>query len=268
MRTELRGISADFEGCEIRVAAALSGDRALLEAETAGKCYACATYGGQNPDGSGSCDCGKDHTGLHWMAAHTAFGADATKEHRYWCKRGIFCKLFGGGPETAASQVYCDPQDMRKVFGAFEDIAAVYTSWDRWLRQCYREGSMVWRDYATGQNYSQPIDGKHRMIYRAYSRRNIYISNGEHAAGNGAIQGTARELLVDGTLNWRKTRWGKLPLLPVHDQIIAFVPAAEAADATRKLAECMATSVLSSPGFEVRIGAEVDEPFVSWPDSS
>lgn len=256
---DMLGISADFQGCEIRVAAGLSGDAALLEAETSPRCYAC----GNNP-----CTCERFHTGLHWMAAHEAFGRDATKEHRYWCKRCIFTKLFGGGPETAAEQVYAPVEPMRKIFSVFEGIASVYTEWDRWLRTCYQEGSMVWRDYATGQNYSQPIEGARRMIYRTYSGRNIYIANGAHAAGNGAIQGTARELLVDGVLAWRKTRWGRLPILPIHDQIFGFVPAQEAPYASGVLADCMQTRVLSSPGFEVYIGADIDEPFTSWPDSS
>lgn len=253
------GISADFQGCEIKVAAGLSGDAQLLEAEVIPRCYAC----GFNP-----CECGKEHTGLHWMAAHEAFGRDAEYEHRYWCKRGIFCKLFGGGPETAARQVYCDVEPMRRVFAAFEAIAPVYTAWDAWLRQCYYDGMMVWRDFGEGVNYSSPIEGRRRMIYRAYSGRNIYVSNGAHAAGNGAIQGTARELLVDGVLEWAKTRWGHYPLLPVHDEVLTWVPADEAAEAVQALKACMETSVLSAPGFPVNIGADPDEPFAYWPDSS
>jgi hypothetical protein len=54
----------------------------------------------------------------------------------------------------------------------------------------------------------------------------------------------------------------------VHDQILAMVPAEEADRATTVLAQCMQTDVLSSPGFEVHIGADVDRPFKSWPDSS
>ena len=106
------------------------------------------------------------------------------------------------------------------------------------------------------------------MIYQTYTGRNIYIGNGAHAAGNGAIQGTARELLVDGTLVWRKTQWGGYGLLPIHDQIFTFVPEQEAPEATRVLAECMQTDVLSSPGFPIHIGADVDVPFTAWPDSS
>ena len=120
----------------------------------------------------------------------------------------------------------------------------------------------------TGKNWQQEIPGSKRMIYRTYSGRNVYVTKGPHAAGNGAIQGTARELLVDGLLRWKHTRWGKLAVLPVHDQIISLVPAFEADAATAELARCMSTEVLSSPGFQVSIGVDTDKPFVSWPDSS
>lgn len=263
--------NADFQGCEIRVAAGLSGDADLLRAETDPYCRKCQrmTYF-EDP-----CSCGikdgelKGHTGLHWMAAHEAFGKDATKEHRYWCKRGIFCKLFGGGPDTAAAQVYCDVEPMKKIFSAFEDLAPVYTAWDGWLRQCFYDGKMVWRDYEKGENFSQDIEGKRRGIYRTYSGRNIYVNNGAHSFGNYAIQGTARELLVDGVIRWSQTRWGNLPLLPIHDELLLWVPAQDFEEATEALKAAMETDVLSSPGFRVHIGADPERKrYTFWPDSS
>lgn len=267
---EMRGISADFEGCEIRVAAALAGDKDLYLAEAGPFCWKCDT----DTVPGGECSCGyKDgklagHTGLHWRTAHAAHGKEATKEHRYQAKRGTFTKLFGGGPDTAAAQVYCDVRDMKRVFDAFDAKAPVFTGWDQWMRDAYKAGSAVWRDYATGENHHVPVEGSNRMVYWTYSGRPVYITNGQHAAGNGAIQGTARELLVDGTLAWRTTRWGKLPLLPIHDELICIVPAEEAKPAGETLGRCMETDVLSSPGFPVHIGADVDEPWTSWPDSS
>lgn len=262
--------NADFQGCEIKVAAGLSGDADLLRAETEPFCRKCQrmTYL-EDP-----CSCGlKDgelagHTGLHWLAAHEAFGPGATKEHRYWCKRGIFCKLFGGGVETAAEQVYVDAAPMRRIFDAFEELAPTYTNWDKWLRQCYYEGMTVWRDYEKGENFSQKLDGKRRGVYRTYSGRQIYV-NAPHAFGNYAIQGTARELLVDGVIRWSQTPWGNLPLLPIHDELLLWVPEADFEAATAALVSCMATSVLSSPGFEVEIGADPElKPYAYWPDSS
>lgn len=266
----MNGVSADFEGCEIRVGAALSGDRALYEAEAGPFCWKCE----RDSRIGDECSCGyKDgklaaHQGLHWRTAHSGFGKGATKEHRYQAKRGTFTKLFGGGPDTAAAQVYCEVGVMRTLFAAFDSDSPAYAAWDAEMREAYYAGSRVWRDYATGIQHIESIPGKNRMIYQTYSGRPIYITNGGHAATNGAIQGTARELLVDGTLAWRQSRWGRLPLLPVHDQIVAMVPADEAEAATITLAEAMETDVLSSPGFTVHIGADVDKPFVNWPDSS
>jgi DNA polymerase I-like protein with 3'-5' exonuclease and polymerase domains len=100
--------------------------------------------------------------------------------------------------------------------------------------------------------------------YRAYSGRTIWLPRGRsHAAGNYAIQGSARELLVDGALKWHQTRWGKLPLLPIHDELLLFVPAAEAAEALEALKACMRTTLNGVP-----IEAAADEPFQAWPDSS
>lgn len=265
------GISADFKGCEIFVAAALSGDRGLLEAETSAKCYRCDRYTYEDD----LCDCGWDeqkndvagHTGLHWMAAHSAFGKDASKEHRYWCKRIIFSKLFGGSAKAGARQVGIDIEESQVIHSAFEELAPVYAGWDKWLRQCFYDGSTVWRDYSTGTNFSMPVDGARRGIYRTYNGRNIYI-NAPHAFGNYAIQGTARELLVEGILRWADTEWGHYPLLPIHDEVLSWVPAGEAKQAAQKLRECMATRVLSVPGWDVLVDADSDEPFEYWPDSS
>ncbi len=253
------GISADFSGCEILVAAALSGDKGLYEAETSDTCWKCETA---------FCGCEKPHTGLHWRVAHAAFGKDARKEDRYNSKRGTFTRLFGGGPGTAADQVGCDIAVMYRVWEAFAEVAPVFTDWDNWLRDRFAAGSMVWRDYATGTNYSQPINGTKHMIYRTYSGRNVYVTKGPHAAGNGAIQGTARELLVDGLLRWEHTQWGSLACLPVHDECVILVPEAEAEEATETLKSCMRTRVLSTPGFEVLVDASSDRPWASWPDSS
>ena len=253
MKTEMIGISADFSGCEIIVAAGLSGDRQLYEAETSSRCYAC--------DGD-PCSCGKYHTGLHWLAAHLTFGKDAVKEHRYQAKAVIFRKLFGGQPDSDVAA------KIARVFDT--EIAPVYKAWDDWLRVMYTQGSLLYRDYSGhGENYSMNLEGRKRYaIYRTYSGRQIYSGKGEHAVGNYAIQGTARELLVDGIRVWSHSRWGHLPILPVHDQIIAFVPREEADEASAVLRRCMETDVLSTDDWNVHIDADLDKPFKAWPDSS
>jgi len=230
----MAGVSADFSGVEIRVGAALSGDRDLLAAELSTYCLACA---------SDPCACGQGQTGLHWMAARMAFGAGATKEDRYNSKRIIFSKMFGGGPKSGAAQVGVPVEAAYAVHSAFEQIAPAFTEWDKQMRA-----------YAEAGNRG----------FRAYSGRVIWLPRGRsHAAGNYAIQGSARELLVDGCLRWHRTRWGHLPLLPIHDEILVWVPAEEALEARETLKACMAGELYGVP-----IEAKADEPFLAWPDSS
>jgi DNA polymerase-1 len=239
----MAGLSADFQGAEIRVGAALSGDMQLLAAELSTRCQAC----GMDP-----CDlasCGKDQKGLHWMAARMAFGPDATKEDRYNCKRIIFSKMFGGGPESGARQVGISVEAGVAIHRAFEAIAPRFAQWDQEMRAWVKAGNRG---------------------YQSYSGRTIWLPprHRPHAAGNYAIQGTARELLVDGCLRWGQTRWGHLPLLPIHDELLTMhIPEAEVTEARVSLIECMRNQRFYEI-YGVPIDADCGEPFRSWPDSS
>ena len=84
-----------------------------------------------------------------------------------------------------------------------------------------------------------------------------------HAAGNYAVQRTARELLVDALLRWRDAPWGGFVLLPVHDEIIAMVPEADGPAATAAPVECMETTFEGVP-----IVAEADQPSQFWADAA
>lgn len=291
------GVNADFAGCEIIVAAGLSGDRDLYQAETSSKCHRCQG----NP-----CECGKEHIGLHWLSAHLTFGDNAVKEQRYKAKAVTFRKLFGGQPEDKVAEQIAEIFDTQ--------VAPGYAAWDRWLRECYKRGSLVYRDYTDGTNWEvppgdkyeykqpgpeDPVDEKgnrlvlrrearyevasygdswrdRRAIYRTYSGRNVYVSKGPHAFGNGAIQGTARELLADALIEWRpiSKMLEAQAVLPVHDEILTWVPKKYMNEengwlAARLLQSCMESTVLSVPGWEVKVGADPElREFSYWPDSS
>jgi DNA polymerase I-like protein with 3'-5' exonuclease and polymerase domains len=84
-----------------------------------------------------------------------------------------------------------------------------------------------------------------------------------HKAPNYLIQGTARELLVDALLRWNETYWGPCVVLPVHDEILAAVPADEADDATTALVAAMETDLHG-----VHIAAEASSPSFAWADAA
>jgi DNA polymerase I-like protein with 3'-5' exonuclease and polymerase domains len=83
-----------------------------------------------------------------------------------------------------------------------------------------------------------------------------------HKAVNYAVQGTARELLVDALVRWADTRWGRAVLIPVHDELIVHVPEEDGAEATAELIRAMTGELYGIP-----IVVEADAPTGAWQDA-
>ena len=225
---DMEGVSADFSSVEVRVGAALSGDEGLKELIRNADAY---------PDRKKEFD-------LHWIAARMVWGPDATYENRYVAKRIIFSKMYGGSAIAGARQTGIPEEAAQAVHDAFARIAPQFVAWSAWMRGEVSSGRMTY--------------------FTAYSGRPIWLPrNASHAAGNYAIQGTAREFLADGLLKWSQTQWGGGVVVPIHDEIVTFAPAGEAQAATTELVRCMASQLNG-----VQIVAEASEPWVSWPDAS
>lgn len=221
-------VSADWSSVEIRVGAALSGDQSMQALIAMGDAY---------PDRKKEFD-------FHWRTAITCYGQNATKENRYNCKRVNFAKMYGSGKKSAASQVGIPVNEVSAAFDAFDAVAPQYGLWDIQMREFVRAG---------GKSYT------------TYSGREIWLTGkGEHAAGNAAIQGTAREFLVDAVKLWEAGPWGGHVIVPIHDELVVFdIPENEADDATAFLVQCMETSLGG-----VRIIAEANPPSPFWLDAS
>lgn len=180
---------------------------------------------------------------LHSVVARQAFGPDFTKSDRYTVKRGVFGWAYGGGIPTLAAQVGVSESVMAAVVDSLATVAPRYVEWGAELKQAVRRGATQMPTYAG---------------------RVIHLAKREpHKAPNYAIQGTARELLVDALIAWDKTRWSGSTVLPVHDEIVAVVPEAEAAEATDALVRCMTAELYGVP-----IEAEADEPSFEWKDAA
>jgi DNA polymerase I-like protein with 3'-5' exonuclease and polymerase domains len=222
-------ISADFAGVELRVAAALSGDEALR---------------GFIAEEDAARDTG-EKVGLHWKAARQVFGANATKENRYAIKRAVFGHIYGGSAQAMAVGAGISLADAEAVKKALSELTPQLMTW-----------SASWSDAVRAGTAASYLTWGGRTIW--FDRR------APHKAGNYAIQGTARELLCAALLEWeRTTRWGNSVILPVHDEIVSMVPAAEAEEATAALVRCMETSLYGVP-----IVAEPSEPAFAWQDAS
>jgi DNA polymerase I-like protein with 3'-5' exonuclease and polymerase domains len=216
-------IGADFSGVELRVAAALSQDQNLMRIIADGR-------------------------DIHQEIARQVWGNvpgtdKPAKEHRYVAKRLVFGRLYGGGVEALAAQTGTSLEAAQAVIHTLDSMTPGLSAWSNNVRNAVKNG---------------------QSHFQAYSGRLIHFDTARpHSAPNYCIQGTARELLVDALVRWRKTRWGDSVLLPVHDELDAFVPEAEAEEATWELINCMATEFMG-----VQIAAEPSVPSFAWQDSS
>lgn len=180
---------------------------------------------------------------LHSVIAAQVFGPEYTKRDRYTVKRGVFGWAYGGGVATLAKQVGCSESVMASVVDVLAGVAPEYVNWTEQVKTGVRRGSTAFPTYA----------GRVVHLDRRFP----------HKAPNYLVQGTARELLVDALLRWAGTRWGGAVILPVHDEILAAVPAAEAEDATTALVAAMQTEL-----YGVAIAAEASAPAFAWADAA
>lgn len=180
---------------------------------------------------------------LHAMVAEQAFGPSWTKADRYTAKRGVFGWAYGGGIPSLARQLGVSESVMAAIVDSLRLVAPTYVAWADEVKRQVRAGATQMPTYS----------GRTIHLDRQYP----------HKAPNYCIQGTARELLVDALLAWDQTRWAGSTVLPVHDEIVAMVPEADATEATEALARCMTRDLYGIP-----IIAEASQPAFAWRDSA
>jgi DNA polymerase I-like protein with 3'-5' exonuclease and polymerase domains len=184
-----------------------------------------------------------DGRDLHTEIARLVWGPDATKAHRYKAKPMVFQRIYGGSVPGLARQAGVSIDVAQAVVDALDALTPQLSAWSAAISAAARRGQTHFTSYAG------------RVIHLPRDR--------PHAAPNYAIQGSARELLVDALVRWRDTRWGGCVLLPVHDELDVFVPAEDADQATAELVRCMRTEL-----FGVRIEAAPSVPSFAWADAA
>ena len=179
---------------------------------------------------------------LHGVIAREVWGPGWTKADRYAVKRLVFGRLYGGGVPACARGAGVSESVAASAVDVLDAVTPGLTAWSRGLRDAVKRGATQF----------PTAGGRVIWLTRDYP----------HKAPNYAIQGTARELLVDALLRWSTTPWGGGVVLPVHDEILAAVPAAQAGQATRALVECMTSELYGVP-----IAAEPSAPAYAWQDA-
>lgn len=183
-----------------------------------------------------------DGIDMHGEIARIVWGPGFTKSDRYKAKRKVFGRIYGQGLEGMANTDGAGIQVARAVIDAMDALTPGLTEWSRRVSEAVKAGSTQFATYAG------------RIVHMP--------KTAPHAAPNYCIQGTARELLIDALMRWRETPWGEATLFPVHDEVVAMVPEADAEAATAALVECMTTELAG-----VSIVAEASAPTFAWADS-
>jgi P4 family phage/plasmid primase-like protien len=169
---------------------------------------------------------------LHKIIAEMVYGSGYSGEEYTYVKNGVFAKLYGAGIARIADTVGCTEREAQMMVDALDELAPHTKRWGYDLRNRAKAGMQRIQLYS-GRVLHLPSATPHKIV-------NYYV------------QGTARELLVDGLLRWRQTNWGDYGIIvPVHDEILATVPAAEAGEAMTALGQCMASEL-----YGVYIGAD------------
>lgn len=237
------GISADLAGIEMRVMAAMSQDPVLLEmirdAKRAEELLLVATTDAQRAEALEL----KKHADIHWRIAREVWGPEATKEDRYSVKPVVYAHFYGGGIDTISKQTGIHPHTVAMVVESIAALCAGLRAWSDDMIQQVRNGLTE---------------------FQLYNGRTLYLDQDVPYKGpNWIIQGSAREIIVDGMERWERTRWGGGVVLPIHDEIVTFVPADQAEEAVATLRECLCGEFQG-----VEISAEASPPWQQWPDAS
>lgn len=169
---------------------------------------------------------------LHQMTA------DASGVSRKVGKTVNFAYVYGSGPSNIAKTCDISVQKAREVIKGFErTYPRVKELSERLQRQAIDNGYIV----------------------TPFGRKLLVDSDRPYAALNYMIQSTSRDVTAMALLRLDKAGFTPYLRLPIHDEIVASVPADKAEWGARKIAEIMATDIEG-----VHIGTDADVYGASW----
>jgi DNA polymerase-1 len=178
-------------------------------------------------------------TDLHDFTASKVFGDGFTKAQRKVAKGIGFGKVYGGGAVSIARQTGTDPEAVRDAIMAYD---ATYPGIKSYSRGLQRRAEFGAREVVTPAGRHLPLD-----------RDRLY------AATNYIVQSTARDLLAQAVVDCFDAGLGDFLLLPIHDEILAQAPEADAAEVVAEVGH-----VMESEFYGVRIVADTSVYGPSW----
>lgn len=176
---------------------------------------------------------------LHDQIALQVFGPGYTETQRTWAKSGVFAHFFGAGVEKIAVTIQSTLEVAQAVVDAIAVVAPGVHEWTQRVQAQVRAGMST---------------------FTTYSGRVIHLDTKRpYAAVNYQVQGTAREVLADSLIKWDDGPYAGGLVLPVHDELLAWVPSDVAEEASRYLEQCLTTEL-----YGVKIMCEMDPPSDRW----
>ena len=199
--------SVDYQTQELRVLAALSGDRTMQQAF-------------------------KTNADLHQITA------DASGVDRKVGKMVNFAYVYGSGPRNIAEQANVDVDTARRVIAGFEKSYPKVKELSDKLQKFARRNGYI----TTPFGRKLPVDPA-----RPYSALNYMV------------QSSSRDVTAGGMLRLHAAGFTPYLRLPIHDEMLASLPAEQAEWGAQRIGELMAVT------FEgVRIGTDPEVGGKSW----
>lgn len=163
----------------------------------------------------------KDGADLHLMTARAAFGDHIQKDdpERKYAKTVNFGRVYGGGAKTVATQTGISMEKAKQVVDGFDKAYPGVARFSKQLQQqAMRQGFIV-----TPSGRRLPVDED-----RAY------------AALNYMVQSTSRDVTCRGLVKLHRAGFTPYLRLPIHDEVVASLPAEKAEWGAEQIAKHMA----------------------------
>jgi DNA polymerase-1 len=176
---------------------------------------------------------------LHSFTARLVFGEGFTAKHRKISKGIAFGKVYGGGAATISRQTGAPIEDVRRAMAAYDRVyPEVRRMSNAWQREAYETG----------------------MVHVSVTGRRLPLDRDRtYAVVNYGVQSAARDCLGQSLINLEEAGMLDALRLPIHDEVLASVPKAEAADYARTIQDCMTFDLYGVP-----IEAEAEIGGRSW----
>ena len=163
----------------------------------------------------------KDGADLHLLTARAAFGEHIQKDdkERKYAKVVNFGRVYGGGAKTVAAQTGISMEKAKQVVDGFDKAYPGVARFSKQLQQqAMRQGFIV-----TPSGRRLPVDED-----RAY------------AALNYMVQSTSRDVTCRGLVRLHRAGFTPYLRLPIHDEVVASLPAEKAEWGAEQIAKHMA----------------------------